>query len=173
MCLDGEDYGKKCMENFVNTFENGLFDGFLNSDIKEVRKGNSKGKLIGTNLECSIYIIGTKYFPDAENNILLAERYITTPSETYNHFYQLKQKGILDKISGLLIGYNYSFESEKSGRKTDIKMEDIAKEVSKDYDFPIYKCETFGHEMANVVIPVGATAEIIDNKLKITEKIFF
>lgn len=169
----GEDYGEKCMENFVNTFEKGLFDDFLNSNIKEVRKGNSKGKLIGTNLECSIYIIGTKYFPDAENNILLVERYITTPSETYNHFYQLKQKGILDKISGLLIGYNYSFESEKSSRKTDIKMEDIAKEVSKDYDFPIYKCETFGHEMANVVIPVGATAEIIDNKLKITEKIFF
>ena len=84
------------MENFVNTFEKGLFDDFLNSNIKEVRKGNSKGKLIGTNLECSIYIIGTKYFPDVNNNILLVERYITTPSETYNHFYQLKQKGILE-----------------------------------------------------------------------------
>lgn len=169
----GEDYGQKCMDEFINTFEKGLFDGFLNSTLKVIRKGDCKGKMIGTNLECTLYIVGTKYFPNMKNNILLAERYITTPSETYNHFYQLKQKGILDKISGLLIGYNYSFQSLESGRKTDIQMEDIALEVCKDYKFPIYKCETFGHMIPNVIIPIGSKYDISDGKIKLKEKIFF
>lgn len=169
----GESYGQKCMDEFKNTFENASFNGFLSSNLKVVKDGNCKGKMIGTNLECSLYIIGTKYFPNMKNNILLVERYITTPSETYNHFYQLKQKGILDKISGLLIGYNYSFQSEKFGRKTDIQMENIALEVCKDYKFPIYKCETFGHMIPNVIIPIGAKYEISNNKIKLKEKIFF
>ena len=169
----GECYGQKCMDEFINTFEKGLFDSFLNSTLRVIRKGDCKGKLIGTNLECSLYIVGTKYFPNMKNNILLVERYITTPSETYNHFYQLKQKGILDKISGLLIGYNYSFQSLESKRKTDIQMEDIAKDVCKDYKFPIYKCETFGHKISNVIIPIGSKCDISGGKIKIREKIFF
>ena len=161
----GGKYANKCMEEFKKAFVLGDFSSFLDSKLKCVRKGKCKGKIIGTNLECSLYIMSTEYFPNLKNNIFAVERYKTTPSETYNHFYQLKQMGIFDKISGLLIGYNYSFESEEYGHVTDIQMEDIAKEVSEDYDFPIYKCETFGHEIPNVIIPIGAKHEIKDNKI--------
>ena len=81
--------------------------------------------------------------------------------------------GVFDKITGLLIGYNYSFQSEEYGHVTHIQMEDIAKEVSEGYDFPIYKCETFGHEIANVIIPIGAKYKIKDNKINLLEKIFY
>lgn len=159
-------------EEFKKAFVLGDFSSFLDSKLKCVRKGKCKGKIIGTNLECSLYIMSTEHFPNLKNNIFAVERYKTTPSETYNHFYQLKQMGIFDKISGLLIGYNYSFESEEYGHITDIQMEDIAKEVSEDYNFPIYKCETFGHEIPNVIIPIGAKYEIKDNKINLLQKIF-
>lgn len=169
----GRSYGQKCMDEFKSVFMKKDFSKFLDSKLKCIRKGNCKGKIIGTNLESSLYIMNTKYFPNLKNNIFVIERYITSVSETYNHFYQLKQMGVFDKITGLLIGYNYSFQSEKYGCVTDIQMEDIAKEVSEGYDFPIFKCETFGHEIANVIIPIGAKYKIKDNKINLLEKIFY
>lgn len=169
----GGDYGTKCMEEFKKVFVEKDFSDFLNSKLKCIRKGDCKGRIIGTNLECSLYIMNTKYFPNLKNNIFAVERYITSVSQTYNHFYQLKQLGVFDKISGLLIGYNYSFQSEEYGHVTNIQMEDIAKEVSEGYDFPIYKCETFGHEIANVIIPIGAKYEIKNNKINLLKKIFY
>lgn len=169
----GGNYGEKCMQEFKKAFVEKDFSDFLDSKLKCIRKGDCKGRIIGTNLECSLYIMNTKYFPNLKNNIFAVERYITSVSETYNHFYQLKQLGVFDKISGLLIGYNYSFQSEEYGHITDIQMENIAKEVSEGYDFPIYKCETFGHEIANVIIPIGAKYKIKDNKINLLEKIFY
>ena len=169
----GGNHGEKCMQEFKKAFVGKDFSDFLDSKLKCIRKGDCKGKIIGTNLECSLYIMNTKYFPNLKNNIFAVERYITSVSETYNHFYQLKQMGVFDKITGLLIGYNYSFQSEEYGHVTHIQMEDIAKEVSEGYDFPIYKCETFGHEIANVIIPIGAKYKIKDNKINLLEKIFY
>ncbi len=59
------------------------------------------------------------------------------------------------------------------GCVTDIQMENIKKEVSENYDFPIYKCETFSHEIPDVIIPIGAKFEIKDNKIKLLQKIFY
>ena len=54
---------------------------------------------------------------------------------------------VFDKISGLLIG-NYD-------SKSDIQIEDLVSEVTKDYNFPIIKCNDFGHTKTNIVLPIG------------------
>ena len=43
-------------------------------------------------------------------------------------------------------------------------MEDILLDYTKEYDFPIIKCNDFGHRIANAVIPIGVEAKIDSDK---------
>ena len=46
-------------------------------------------------------------------------------------------------------------------------MEDILLEYTKEYKFPIIKCNDFGHKMVNGVIPIGVNAKIDTDNCKI------
>ena len=135
---------------------------FHTGDKKIIRSGNVQGMLMGTNLGSMMHLLGTNYLPDMQDKILLLESYITSPNECQRRFAHLKQYGIFDKVKGIVIGYNYDLQ--KNG-DTYPQMEDILLEYTKEYNFPIIKCNDFGHEMANSVIPIGVNMKIdCDNK---------
>ena len=92
-----------------------------------------------------------------QDKIILIESYKTSPNECQRRYAHLKQYGIFDKIKGIVIGYNYDLQ--KDG---DIypQMEDILLEYTKEYDFPIIKCNDFGHKMVNSIIPIGVNINI-------------
>lgn len=149
---------------FENAFINKKIGKFHTGTKKVIRKGNVEGKTIGTNLGSMMYLLGTKYMPDIQDKILLIESYKTSPNECQRRFAHLKQLGIFDKIKGVIIGYNYDLQ--KNG---DVfpQMEDILLEYTKEYDFPVIKCNDFGHEMVNAVIPIGVNVKIDSDKAKI------
>ena len=49
-------------------------------------------------------------------------------------------------------------------------MEDILLEYTKEYNFPIVKCNDFGHKIVNNIIPIGANVKIEKDKIKIDDK---
>lgn len=51
-------------------------------------------------------------------------------------------------------------------------MEDILLEYTKEYNFPIVKCNDFGHKMVNSVIPIGINCKIDSdtNKIEILDE---
>lgn len=55
---------------------------------------------------------------------------------------------------------------QKNGN-TFPQMEDILLEYTKEYNFPIVKCNDFGHEMVNAVIPIGVDVKIDSNNNKV------
>ena len=79
-----------------------------------------------------------------------------------------KQCGIFNKIKGIVIGYNYDLQKE--GNKYP-QMENILLEYTKEYNFPIIKCNDFGHKIVNSVIPIGADVKINNEKVEIIGKI--
>lgn len=97
-----------------------------------------------------------------QDKILAIESYITSPNECQRRFATLKQLGVFDKIKGIIVGYNYALQ--KNGDNFP-QMEDILLEYSKEYNFPILKCNDFGHEIVNAVIPIGVDI-IIDSNNK-------
>lgn len=165
----GEDDAEEKYKEFEETFVNKKIGKFETGNKKVIRAGNVEGKVIGTNLGCMMYLLGTEYLPNMQDRILLIESYRTSPNECQRRFAHLKQYGILDKVKGIVIGYNYDLQ--KSG-DTFPQMEDILLEYTKEYKFPIIKCNDFGHKMANGIIPIGVNAEIdSDNaQIKITEE---
>lgn len=165
---DFVDFGKEQAEErfleFENTFINKKIGKFQSGEKRIIRSGNAQGKLLGTNLGTMMYLLGTEYLPDMQDKILAIESYITSPNECQRRFATLKQLGVFDKIKGIIVGYNYALQ--KNGN-TFPQMEDILLEYTKEYNFPIVKCNDFGHEMVNAVIPIGVDVKIDSNNNKV------
>ena len=104
VCFGEEDAEEKYKE-FESAFVNRQIGKFINGNKKIIRSGNVTGKIIGTNLGCMMYLLGTEYLPDMQDKILLIE-------------------------------------------------------YTKEYDFPIIKCNDFGHKMVNSIIPIGVNINI-------------
>lgn len=140
-----------------------------NSEWKTIREGIGKGKLLGGNLNCLLKLAGTEFFPDFSNSILFIEAYKITPAECDFMLHQLKQLRVFEKINGAIIGYVYGLQAAEEKLK---QMEEILLETTKEYDFPILKCNDFGHNCSNTILPVGVKTIINAGKkeLEITEK---
>ena len=160
----GTKYGEEQYKIFEDAFINKKLDKFNLGNKVSIRKGKAEGKIIGTNLGCMMYLIGTEYLADIKDNILFIESYITSPNECQRRFAHLKQFGVFDKVKGIVIGYNYDLQ--KNGNAFP-QMEDILKEYTKEYDFPIIKCNDFGHKIVNSIIPIGGNVKIDNNEVKI------
>lgn len=130
-----------------------------NSIWRSVRRGSGEGRLIGGNLRCVLKLAGTEYQPDFSDSILFLESLAVNPDECSYMLSHLQQLGALDKVRGVLIGYIWSMQAS-SKRRQLTQMEDVLKRISKDHDFPIVKCDDFGHNCPNTTLPVGARARL-------------
>lgn len=103
-------------DSFEDTFmknEQTLFD----VKWKFLQGSRIEGEVIGGNIRCFLKLAGTKYFPEAENKVLFIEGLGTSIEGLVTHLSQLKQIGVFDKISGLLIGTFTKIEKEISVEK--------------------------------------------------------
>ena len=160
----GEPKAEEQYKIFEDAFINKRLDKFNNENKKIIRNGNTSGKIIGTNLGCMMYLLGTEYLPNMNDNILFIESYKTSPNECQRRFAHLKQYGIFDKINGVVIGYNYALQKDGN---TYPQMENILLEYTKEYKFPIIKCNSFGHKIVNSIIPIGGNVKIENGKVMI------
>lgn len=163
----GEQKAEEQYKIFEDAFINKRLDKFNNENKKIIRNGNTSGKIIGTNLGCMMYLLGTEYLPNMNDNILFIESYKTSPNECQRRFAHLKQYGIFDKINGVVIGYNYDLQKDGN---TYPQMENILLEYTKEYKFPIIKCNSFGHKIVNSIIPIGGNVKIENGKVMIEDE---
>lgn len=128
------------------------------SQWEEWKRGKAKGSLIGGILEHSRILSGTQYYPkveDFEGAVFFWEEVGVTLHHIATTLYKLKYLGILDRISGMLIG---KIMYIKPMREKEIIVPDAKEmilEIFKDYDFPIMANMDFGHFTVNIPMPVG------------------
>ena len=113
------------------------------------------GIVAGGNIRCFLKLAGTQYFPDLENRILFLEGLGTTVESLITHLIQLKQMGVFDKISGLLLGTFTNIE--KIYNKNDIYS--IVKDFI-DKDLPVAKTSEVGHDINSKMITIGGRINI-------------
>src|SRR5699024_9449979 len=104
-----QDRGKKKYENKWET----------------VYKGIARGRLIGGNLNTIEGIFGSEYMHEIKKgDILFIEDSLKNCSIIERSFSLLKVSGVLDKISGIILGKHELFDDLKTGRKPkDILLE--------------------------------------------------
>jgi len=121
------------------------------------RTGEAKGKLIGGNLSVLYGLRGTKYDFVPEKSILFIEDLCEKPYHIDRMMRNLKIGGMLEKLSGLIVGQFTEIEEDASMFKTVYEI--IADAVS-DYDYPI--CFNFpaGHIEENLPLIMGAEIQM-------------
>jgi len=141
---------KKFVDDNWNLYEKG-------EEFFTVKPGIAEGKLIGGNLSMINNLCSGKYKIDFKDKILFIEElsFESDAELVSNYLYNMKQNGVFDKIKGLWIGH---YENE-------IPLEKIVLDVlGNEYDFPIVKCNHFGHTEKKTVIPIGTLAKIDTNE---------
>ncbi len=167
--LEMVDLGKKLNREFeLKQFKKTLIDGTIgnidkNSQYRVLKKGCTEGIIVGGNVPSIVTLLNTEYFPDLTDKILFLEVYSKTTNFELTDRYigLLKYHGVFDKIKGLWIGH-YDADTENT------KIEDIFMRHLKEFDFPIIKCDDFGHDCDKIVIPIGAKVKFDANNELIT-----
>lgn len=122
------------------------------------KKGKTKGHLIGGILQRILALAGTKYFLPLDKfsgSILFWEEIGRDLTEIYYHLYQLKHMGILDRISGMLIGKIKFIKPLRQAEVIVPPVKEMILEIFKDYNFPIMANMDFGHFTVNIPMPLG------------------
>lgn len=125
-------------------------------------KGTSTGILRGGNLSVFYGLRGTPYDIPAEDTILFIEDVGERPHAVERMVYNLKLGGVLDKLSGLIIGQFTEYEEDKSlGKDLYGALADLVKE----YDYPICFNFPVGHVTMNLPLIEGAEVSLeVENR---------
>lgn len=134
------------------------------------RSGSAKGKLFGGNIANFLSVIGTPYFPkieDLEGCILFWEIDGVQSYKIEKCLYHLKYAGVLDNISGMLIGKLPDITRTAWRDFTEPTVKEIIMDVLKDYSFPIIAEVDFGHKTVDTVMPIGIEVQMNANTLEL------
>jgi len=126
------------------------------------RGGVATGRLVGGVLRRLVGLAGTKYFPpvsEFDGAILFWEEIGETLYDITINLTKLKHLGILERISGMIIGkltwVNQYFDEVKHPTPREAVLDVLA-----DYRFPILAEVDFGHNQTMLPLPIGITASI-------------
>lgn len=123
--------------------------------------GTSQGVLRGGNLAVFYGLRGTPYDIPPEGSILFIEDVGERPHAIERMIYNLKLGGMLEKLSGLIIGQFTEYEEDRSlGKDVYGAIADLVKE----YNYPICFNFPVGHVSMNVPLINGARVSLEVNK---------
>ena len=134
-------------------FEKILLDnksGLTNISWQFLQGESVEGIVVGGNIRCFLKLAGTEYFPNIDNKVLFLEGMSTTIEVLITHLAQLKQIGVFNKISGLLLGTFTKIEQ-------NFQEKDIY-EILKDFvpeNIPIAKTTEVGHSKDSKILVIG------------------
>ncbi len=139
------------------------FDG---APVKVVKHGQAQGTLLPGCLTLICNLLGTPYMPDLSGAILVIEDIGEVPFRIDRMLVHLKNAGVFDKISALIIG-----EFLKSDAQTEaISHEELHQRLSEilsDFTGPIITGIPYGHGSNRWTLPIGLEALISTDPFRI------
>ena len=154
------DWTKFTIESLNEVLFAGQMTTFINpkeSTIRTIISGTARGKLIGGNLTVLTRMLNSKDLPDFNGAILFLED-ISEPSRKIDGMLgELKDAGILDKISGFIFGSCADCDNQTSRAK---KVDQLLDEYIKPLGKPAWSNAMIGHTGSMWTLPVGSDVEI-------------
>lgn len=137
------------------------------------RAGTADGRLIGGSLKRFVALAGTAYFPSLDAfdaAILFFEEVGETIYDISLNLYKLKHLGVLERLSGMVIG-KLTWVNEYFPEVTHPTPREAILEVVQEYQFPILANADFGHQISMLPMVIGLSAHMDSEALllKVTE----
>ena len=134
----------------------------LDSPIITYQPGIASGELFGGNLSVICSLIGTDTLPNWKNKILFLEDVAEEPYRIDRMLTQLKQSGVFDKISGLILGNFRKCIAEEPERS--FSLEEVFEQHFSNVNFPVFFGAKIGHTKHKFTVPIGIEVEMNANK---------
>lgn len=123
----------------------------------EFIQGNHlSGVVVGGNIRCFLKLAGTEYFPDMTDKVLLLEARSGGEAQIRTYMSQLKQLGVFDKISGVILGT--FLQMERDG--TASVVEELVMELTNE-EISVVKTTQIGHGLDSKAIWIGKKIDIL------------
>ncbi len=130
------------------------------SGANVLAKGEASGHLVGGNLSLICSLMGTPYEPDFTGAILFLEDCGDELSHTDRMFSQLRNAGVFDKISGLVLG-GFTAPKDTGRRPFGLSLTDIVNEAIAGKNIPAAITDApFGHDKDLYTLPLGHWATL-------------
>lgn len=126
------------------------------ADIKVIRQGKNRGRLLGGCLSLVSALTGTHHLPDFSGAILFLEEINEPLYRIDRMLMQLKLNGIFHKIGGLVLGHFVGPNRENQGPD----VQSLVMELTQELYFPIICGFPHGHVLPNLTLPHGVIAEM-------------
>lgn len=136
--------------------------------LSVITPGQAKGRLLGGNLTVLTAMMGSDYLPDWNNNILFIEDVGEAVYRVDRMLTQLKLNGVLDQISGFVLGQCNSCNPSNTYSQS---LAEVLNDHIKPLNIPAFSGAMIGHIENMTTLPVGLEASISANKgaISITE----
>ena len=135
------------------------------NELIMVYEGIARGRVIGGNLNTMQGIWGSRYMPEIKDgDILFIEDSLKDAATIERSFSFLKINGVLDKISGIILGKHELFDDMKTGRKPF----EILSEVLGDTKLPFLADFDCSHTHPMMTLPIGCEIELDATNKKVS-----
>ncbi len=125
---------------------------------REIKPGQVSGTVVGGNSEAFTQVIGTPFCPRLDGAVLVLETYRLQKRHIQALMVSLRLKGVLDKIQGMVLGY--CLGSDQPDSRNERGVAEILRETTEGYEFPIIQIGEVGHQVENLILPLGGTVHI-------------
>jgi muramoyltetrapeptide carboxypeptidase len=124
-----------------------------------IRSGRASGPLFPGCLSIMVTLLGTRFLPNLSGAILLLEDIDEKPYQVDRMLVHLRNAGVFDKISGLVLGRLVECWP-KVNRGQHLELAEVLLSLTADNPIPIYSGVPYGHHPERLTLPVGVRAEI-------------
>ena len=131
--------------------------------LTPLRGGAVNGPLIGGCLSLVVSLVGTAFFPDIENAILVLEDVNEPPYRVDRMLNQLAMSGVFDRVAGVVFG---EFVDCGPERETEGQIEDVIDDFVARVSCPVFCGLPYGHGKARRVLPIGLGVRIARDVLE-------
>ena len=155
------EFTEKHFWNYITNNESNYSVNLAGTPSKILIEGKAQGTLLGGCLSLVSFLIGTPYCPDFDGAILFLEDVGEKPYKIDRYFAHLKQAGVFDKISGLILGDFLDCEDEED--ENTFSVQSIIEEYFSDVPYPVIHNFPYGHGDVKISMPIGANT-ILDTQ---------
>lgn len=131
-----------------------------------IRPGSAEGILVGGNSEAIAQLIGGPHQPPFDDAVLVLETYRLQKRHLHALLVSLRQRGILTAINALVLGYCLGSDAPSPGNDRDLA--DLVTETTARLDLPVVQIGEIGHQVENLILPLGAHARLDATALTLT-----
>ena len=130
-----------------------------NEVIFENNSMKASGIIVGGNLAVFTSLLGTGYFPDLKNKILLIEEISEPPYKIDRMLNQLRLNKVFKEVSGIIMGQFLDCHEPDKNKKT-LSLNEIFVDYFDRLNIPVISNFPFGHSKKMLTLPIGSSVKL-------------